>query len=256
MVYFIENFRNNLNFFLRNLLNFSRKNYKENPERPDKQSLSENQTELISSLEQRYGSLSGNYSNRIFLENIYFLNVFDKYFSKNKAEKISVLDIGSKNWSYAESEYLYFGSFTNNLTLKGIELDAYRLSVNLYSRYEIAKFYTEGMKNTSYIPGDFMKHEDKYDYMVWILPFITEYPLLRWGLPLKYFMPEKMLMHAYNHLNPGGELLIINQGENEFLIQKELYRKLNIQNVCDFGEIEDSFGLFRNKRYCSKIVKQ
>ena len=63
-----------------------------------------------------------------------------------------------------------------------------------------------------YIAGDLLKHNQKYDYIIWYLPFITEYPLIKWGLPLKYFKPLKMLEHAYHLLNKNGELLIINQG--------------------------------------------
>ena len=100
-----------------------------------------------------------------------------------------------------------------------------------------------------------MQLKNKYDRIIWILPFITEYPLLRWGLPLKYFIPEKMLFHAYELLNPNGELLIINQGENEYKIQQSLNSKLSITGITYYGEQEDRFNLFRNKRFCCKIIK-
>ena len=101
-----------------------------------------------------------------------------------------------------------------------------------------------------------MKHHQKYDYIIWILPFITEYPLVRWGLPLKYFKPEEMLIHAYNLLNPNGELLIINQGQEEYLIQQNLINStISNSEYLPLGEVEDYFNLFKNKRFSSKLIK-
>ena len=253
MAYFIDNLRNNFDFLFRSP--FSRKNYTEKSE--DLRDFFENEEEEIfyQELKEKYGQdLENNSTQRIFGENIYFLDVFDKYLTKKQKDNLAILDVGSKNWSYVKSEYLFFKSFSKNFALNGIELDAYRLSSNFYTRYEIAKFYTKNLSNTNYIVGDFLKHNQKYDYIIWILPFITEYPLVKWGLPLRYFKPEQMLNHAYDSLNDNGELLIINQGEEEYFIQQDLYKKLNFKPVL-FGEIEDKLCLFKNKRFCSKIIK-
>ena len=62
--------------------------------------------------------------------------------------------------------------------------------------------------------------------------------------------------YAYNLLNPNGELLIVNQGEEEYLIQQELVEKMNVKNnYLLLGEIADHFSFFKNKRYCSKLIK-
>ncbi len=223
MKYFLNNLKNNFDFFLRNHLVISRKNYCEK-----------------------------NSMESVMLDS-YFLSVFKKYLTCKKG-RIKALDVGSKNWEYVKSEYYFFKSFSADFTLNGIELDPYRLNSNFYNRLEIAKFHTKNLKNTNYITGDFLEHEEAYDYIIWILPFITQYPLVKWGLPLKYFKPEEMLNHAFSLLNMGGELLIINQGEKEYEIQRELNRKLHLPAQY-FGEIEDEYKLFKNKRYCSKIVK-
>ena len=245
MAYFFDNLKNNFDFFLRFPL--SRKNYGEK---------AEDLTDIdFAESKEKYGSeISQNSTRRIFLENLYFLNVFDKYLTKNFKARLSVLDVGSKNWSYVKSEYFFFKSFAKNFVLNGIELDAYRMTADFYTRFEVAKFYKKGLENTNYIAGDFLKHSEKYDYIIWILPFITQYPLVRWGLPLRYFKPEEMLARAYDLLNENGELLIINQGEEEHKIQQELNKTLNLPYT-SYGEIEDKFGLFKNKRYCLKIVK-
>ena len=224
MSYFFDNLKNNFDFFVRNHINLSRKNYCEKPK-------------LIN-----------------ILRNIYFFNIFRKCFSKIEKDEISVLDIGSKNWEYFQSEYSFFNIQYKNLIINGIELDSNRLNLNMYNRYEIAKFYTKNIPNAKYISGDFLKHNQKYDYIIWILPFITKYPLIRWGLPLRYFKPEEMLSHAYNILNKNGELLIINQGSEEYKIQQKLNEKLKLPAQY-FGKIDNKFNLFKNERYCSKITK-
>ena len=266
MPYIIDNLRNSFDFFLRNRITFSRKNYYEKPQNLSGIFTNEEQENLYAALENKYGDLlSQNTNKRNFLLNIYFLNIFDKYLTpKNSSpkENISILDIGSKNWAYVKSEYVFFKSFTKDFTLNGIELDAYRMYSNFYNRYEIAKFYTKDLPNTNYIPGDLLEHQQKYDYIIWILPFITEYPLVKWGLPLKYFKPEDMLIHAYNLLKPEGEMLIINQGEEEYLIQQELVNKTILESkylphkYLPLGLTEDPFGIFKHKRYCSKLIKQ
>ena len=256
MTYFLKNLKNKFDFFLRNNITFSRKNYIETPCSLNDINFSLKQKEFYQRLTEKYDcTLFDRLNTRNFLENLYFLNIFDKYFSNKSCTEISVLDIGSKNWSYVRSEYLFFSSISSNVHLDGIELDAYRLNCNFFSRYEIAQFYKNNLPNTEYYAGDFLEHKQKYDRIIWILPFITEYPLIKWGLPLKYFEPDKMLLHAYNMLNKGGELLIVNQGESEAEIQRDLLQKNNIPVSASFEEAEDVFELFKNKRFCFKTEK-
>ena len=251
---FYADFRNNFDFFLRNRIKISRKHYEEIPVNLNCIFENEEEKNLYNNLKQKYDlSTLYKYNDINFLINLYFLDIFDKYISPGKGN-ISVLDIGSKNWNYAGSEYIFFRRYADKLILNGIELDAYRLCTNLYNRFEIAKFYISDFENTNYIAGDFMNHNLQYDYIIWILPFITEYPHIRWGLPLKYFKPEQMLKKAYELLNNNGQIFIINQGENEYDIQKELINKLNLNCECA-GEINNVFNPFKNRRFCT-IIKR
>lgn len=255
MQYILDNIKNNIDFFLRNKFIFSRTNYNEKNE--DKSNLfNEN------SQKNQFKYLSNKYNLKIlnemsiqnYLENLYSLSVLDKYFSTQNKQNLNILDIGSKNWSYAPSEYIFFNNFCSDIQLNGIELDAYRVCRNLYTRLEIAKYHIKNLKNTEYLVSDLLEHNQKYDYIIWYLPFITKYPLVKWGLPLKYFKPLEMLKHAYNLLNDNGELLIINQGEEEYNIQQNLNKQLNAKTEY-YGKIDDIFKVFNNERYCSKIVK-
>ena len=247
MAYFFDNLKNNFDFSLRKNFSFSRKNYFESPENLE----DINTFGLGKKYDLNLFQPSTRYNYKL---NLYFLNVFDKYLSKNSFKNLSILDIGSKNWEYVKSEYLFFKSVCNDFILDGIELDSFRLNSRLFNRAEVAKFHTKDLLNANYISGDLLNHDKKYDRIIWILPFVTKYPLIRWGLPLKYFNPEKMLLHAYNLLNKDGEMLIINQGEEEYSIQQGLLSDLNIEYI-SLGEIEDKLKLFKNKRFCSKIIK-
>ena len=168
---------------------------------------------------------------------------------------IKILDIGCKNWYYAKGEHSFFASFCNDFKLDGVEIDAYRLYNNFYTRFEVAKFFIKNLENTNYIAGNLLELKEKYDYIIWFLPFVIIEPHIYWGLPKKYFNPEKLLKHAYSLLNNGGEMLIINQGENEAKVQENLLKNLNI-NFTPLGEITSENFEYQNKRFGFLIKKQ
>lgn len=256
MKYFFKNLKNYVDFFLRQKLIFSRKKYFVENESKEGllQGKEETEREKILSEKFHLNYLKSNSTRRNYLENLYTLDVLDKYLPIDFQENLKVLDIGCKNWFYVQGEYFFFKKFCNDLTLKGIEIDANRLYTNLYSRKEVAKFYIRDLKSTEYIVGNLLEQEDKYDYIVWILPFVFEEPLLKWGLPLSIFQPEKLLKKAYEILKPGGKMVIINQGVNEYNKQKSLCDTLNT-NYEEIGEIRSPFLQYESNRYLILIKK-
>ncbi len=223
-----EYLKNEIDFFIRSKTKFSRKNFVEKSEK------------TLKIIEQ---------------ENLYIYEILDKHFVKKyKQNQTQILDIGSKNWSYAKGQHKFFSTFCDNFTIDGVELDTHRLYPNFYSRYEAAKFYTRGLENTNYICANLLDINAKYHYITWFLPFISEYPLKKWGLPKRFFQPEKLLNHAYNLLEDNGQMIIINQGEKESNIQKGLLEKLNIPFTF-LGEIENKNSPYPQKRYGYLICK-
>lgn len=218
-----EDLKNKFDFYIRTKTKFSRKNY------------------------------SGNINNS---EAEYLLDILTNYFPIDFEESISVLDIGSKNWAYVKGEYDFFKNYSNQLILDGVEIDAYRLNSNFYSRYEIAQFYIKNFQGANhgvnYYPDNLLNINKKYDYIIWLLPFVTIYPLQKWGLPKKYFMPEKLLEHAYKLLNK--QMLIVNQGEEEAEIQKTMLDNLGIEYK-ELGTIESQALEFKNSRYGFWVIK-
>ena len=219
--------RNKFDFYIRTKTKFSKKNY------------------------------SGNINNP---ESEYLFEILTNYFPIDFEESISVLDIGSKNWAYVKGEYDFFKNYSNQLILDGVEIDAYRLNSNFYSRYEIAQFYIKNLQGVNlevnqgvnYYPDNLLNINKKYDYIIWLLPFVTIYPLQKWGLPKKYFMPEKLLEHAYKLLNK--QMLIVNQGEEEAEIQKTMFDNLGIEYK-ELGTIESQALEFKNSRYGFLVIK-
>jgi SAM-dependent methyltransferase len=186
------------------------------------------------------------------------IEFFETYLNLSEAGNIlQILDIGSKNWFYAEGEYSFFkyNSFEKEIYLTGIELDAYRLYTDLYSRYDYAAYYIRNLNNTNYIAEDFLCHQDNYDYITWFFPFVTTDPLINWGLPLKFFKPQDMLEHAYSLLKPNGTLIIVNQGKEECIEQENLLVKLSIP-YSPKGCFKSVFLDFSFERYITIVQKK
>jgi len=253
MMDYFQNLKNLIDFNLRQLLKISRKNYCEINEPKDGLFTDAQAIEQENELVKKYdlGFLKNNSTRENYLENLYTIDLLDRYLPLEVHDELSVLDIGCKNWFYAKGEYFFFKKHCKNLKLDGIELDPHRLYSNLYSRAQVAKYHANGLENTNYIEGDFLNHSGKYDYLIWILPFVFEYPHQKWGLPAKYFEPEKMLLNAYNSLRNqpnDGKIFILNQGEAEFEAQKALCEKLNLPYK-SIGKVQSDFLEYKYPRY-------
>lgn len=249
--------KNRIDFYLRNLFRFSRKGYSQEPE--SKENLFDEKIQAKEErLIRRYGlkKFRETSSRSNYCENLFVLELLDDYLRPKRKKQLKVLDIGSKNWSYAKAEHSFFKKFTThgNLTIDGIELDAYRVYSNFYSRYDAAKYNTKGLLGANYIVGDFMQHIGKYDYIIWILPFVSKYPHKMWGLPKKFFKPKEMLEKAFNDLTEDGIMVIVNQDEDEYILQKELFEELEIPYM-PCGKFKCSFFEYKYPRYVSIVTR-
>lgn len=222
-----ENFKNSIDFYLRNKIKFSRKNFIEKNKK------------LIE---------------RNIQENLYTEDILSQAFQKIDKTDVQILDIGTKNWFYAKGEHNFFNKLYENFSIDGIELDAYRIYSNFYNRLEVAKYHTKNLENMNYIAGNLLDINKKYDYIIWFLPFVKPKAHMLWGLPLKYFYPEKLFLHAYNLLQKNGQMLIVNQGKEEACVQEKMlnsfnikYEKLNELNSVHFKYQNTRFGFLVKK---------
>ena len=110
----LEDLKNNIDFFIRNITKFSRRNF----------------------IEKNAEMIKINYA-----QNLYMKDILNQCFEKIYRDSLKVLDIGCKNWFYAKGQHAYFSEFCRNVFMDGVEIDAFRLYSNFYSRYEVAKYY-------------------------------------------------------------------------------------------------------------------
>ena len=235
----MSDLKNKIDFFLREKTKFSRKNYSPKPQEV---------SDLIPDSEYDLTILKNDITRLNCSENLYILDILDKYFPIFPHEDLKILDIGSKNWFYARGEYIYFKNACHHLEMTGVELDAYRLCWNLYSRKEIAKYNIKYLPFTRYIADNFLNINGCFDYITWFLPFVGEFQHKQWGLPMKYFNPAQMLAHAKECLTDGGSMFIVNQGESEYWLQKQLCKDLGLQYQ-EIGLIRSDFYQYRYPRY-------
>lgn len=248
------NLRNSIDFFLRRKIHFSRINYTEKNENKADLGFSDFEVKQENYLLNKYNfeDYKNNSTVANYCQNLYILALLDKYLLVNPTEKISILDIGSKNWYYVRSEYSYFRKYCTELQLDGVEIDAYRLYANFYNRLEVAKFYMKGLSGVNYISDDVRNINNTYDYIIWILPFVLIEPHRYWGLPDKYFNPHNLFKHAHSLLNSKGKMFIINQGEHELEAQKNIIKGLNFETLL----IDNIFYQYKYNRYLSIIEKE
>ena len=254
---FFENIKNSIDFWLRKRIKISRGNY--SPKNEPKAEIFDNlakEKEEKFLLKYNLAHLRENSTKVNYLENLYTIDLLENFLNPLPSKNLKILDIGSKNWSYAQGEYHFFkyNNFEKEIYLDGIELDANRLYLDLCSRFDYAQYYIKNLINARYIAGNFLNHRENYDYIVWVLPFVTTLPLLKWGLPLKHFQPEEMLKHAYNNLLPDGKILIVNQGEEEYKIQQKLCESLKIPYFGK-GLFKSVFMDFQPERFITMIHK-
>ncbi|MEW5822684.1 MAG: hypothetical protein AB1782_20995 [Cyanobacteriota bacterium] len=268
MTYILKNLINIFTYPIRNTIRFSR---------PIKTIINEDKINIFSNEEEikeeqrlinyyQMESFKNNSSLIHYKENLYSLKLLEdnlKNVSFNwDIERLKILDIGSKNFSYAISLNNFFSLFhpsykTNRIIyLDGIEIDPYRIMVDLHSRYDYAMYYIKDLQNTKYITSNLLDFkENQYDIITWFLPFIVKEPLLNWGLPLKYFEPENMLKHAYNLLKSQGIILVVNQSEIEFKIQLQIIKGLGLNYIEIEKPYSNYFSPFKHERYITVVKK-
>jgi SAM-dependent methyltransferase len=199
---------------------------------------------------QRYQQLQQSYSlddwprlcDKVeYIENLYVLDVLTQHLPTPLSGGRG-LDIGCRNFSHLPALSAFM-----HATWDGVELDAYARYLNGYTRRAYGEWMAKQREQARYIAGSLLDVNGRYDLIVWILPFIVPAPLRAWGLPSRFFQPLQLLQHAYALLNPGGFMLIVNQGDAEAEVQQQLLDAAAI-TARPLGELRSPFSPFRNKR--------
>jgi hypothetical protein len=140
------------------------------------------------------------------------------------------LDVGSKNFDYVDALQGFWRhrEGEREVQLTGLEIDAYRRYTDVRTRRAWAQHYASFCPGARYVVGDLQRHNSRYHVITWFFPFVTEFPLLRWGLPLGLFQPAALLAHALSLLEPEGVLILVNQTDAEVVVQRHLLAELEV----------------------------
>ncbi|MBX7148317.1 hypothetical protein K1X76_04475 [bacterium] len=223
----IRSFLNSIFYFIRRHVHLSRSNYSEVSARAlnDLQPETKNEIEKLSKQYQIKFEDTLNRGNS--LENYHLLHLLgtvQKKWNWILPQNKNVCDVGSKNFYYAKTLEIFF----KPQSLTGIELDAFVLYDDLHTRKSYAEFYLKQIGRSRYLPINFLNFSEKTDIITLFYPFVISEPLIRWGLPLSEFKPELFFKHVAQTLNANGQVLIINQGDEEWIAVQKLAKNAGL----------------------------
>lgn len=149
---------------------------------------------------------------------------------------LRVLDVGSKNFDYADALSAFWTTGGVPPRLTGIELDAHRRYTDFRTRRAWAEHYASFVPDARYVAGDVLAWTEPADAVTWFYPFLTRGPLNRWGLPARFLRPRDLLDHVAGLVSPGGVLLIANLNDDEAALQRALLEEAGLPHS-DLGAV-------------------
>jgi len=180
----VKNLRNRLDFFLRGRLTWGR-------DLPDDFIPSETDRKLQSEVREFFGLFPWS------------------QLLHGMPRKVTVLDVGARNFATASVMEECFVREGYLPELHGIEIDAYRRLRDFRTRKDYGEFFARRAMNARYHAIDFCDWSESCDFIFLLNPFVSEGPLLSWGLPLNELKPRIIFEHAARLLSPRkGKLLL------------------------------------------------
>jgi len=147
------------------------------------------------------------------------------------------VDVGSADFRYATALQRFFvhhaATAARTVDLLGVEIDGYGVYRDRHVRADHGRAHARlAGPGVRYQVGDFTRLELTPQHAITLLfPFLSFYPLLRWGSPVTHYRPARLLGRAAQALVPGGWLLVVNQTAAEFARLAALLRRLPLQLV-------------------------
>ena len=186
---------------------------------------------------------------------MYYLDLFQSAFDKINAllpQKINAVDVGPSDWFYLAAlvNFLryYQVSEGRELIIHGFEIDPYRVYDNFHARHNIACQRISAFDCVQYHKEPFSASTENYDLVLQCFPFLFLKDHLSWGLPKGLFNPGKLLADVAFSLKKDGLLLIINQGEAENRMQKEMLDEAQLSLLTEF-EFTSMFKKYDHEHY-------
>ncbi|WP_426446239.1 hypothetical protein ACP26L_21555 [Paenibacillus sp. S-38] len=191
--------------------------------------------------------------------NLYVLDLLEAcrpHMASLGIERVRAVDVGSRTFYYAPALFHFYRTLAAVERLHGVEFDAYRRYRTGYTAYDYAQAYLRelGCPAAAYLPMDFLGYREPFNLCTFFLPFVTEDPLLHWGLPLESFLPYRLFEHAYHHLESPGVLIITNKGLEEQAQQHRILDSLQI-GYRNLGPFTSPFYSYDLPRYVTLVIK-
>lgn len=176
-------------------------------------------------------------------ENLYLLDVLDRFVAIGPDKTRRGLDVGSKNGSSLPALAAF-----SRCPWDLVEIDAHRRYWDFTTRRAHGEWMARRFAGSRFVAGSVVDLFGKYDLVTWVLPFVRPGPLESWGLPRRLFAPEELLRHVIGRVAPGGTLLVINQGDVERETQAHLFAKIGV-SAEDLGRVESALSPFIRPRF-------
>jgi hypothetical protein len=190
-----------------------------------------------------------------FRENLFYIQMMETALNRTDVrlpDPLSAADIGPSNWFYVQGLAAFLRWYRTpeerELHLTAFEPDAYQVQVDLYSRYDHALASMDGLSGVSYLPNAFRLQPQAYRLITLFFPFVFIRDHLEWGLPKGMFDPLTLLDAVWRSLEPGGLLIIANQGLEEHRRERENLESLKIP-VTDAFKMDSLLYTYPEERY-------
>jgi hypothetical protein len=164
-----------------------------------------------------------------YRENLFYLHLLECALEASAIslpDTIRAADIGPSHWFYVQAQAALLRWWRTphprEIDLQGYEIDAYRVYADLHSRHDHALGHMRGLPGVTYIPRGFSAQPTTFHLIFMLFPFVFSKDHLEWGLPGSLFQPRALLQAAWQSLQSGGLLIIVNQGEAEHTAQRAL----------------------------------
>lgn len=133
------------------------------------------------------------------------------------AQPLAAVDVGCGVFQYAAGlqRWLRFAGTgaPREVVLLGVEIDGFGIYRDGSSRADHAAAHAAlAGPGTRFQVADIRRLVlPPQDVVTMLFPFLSAYPLLRWGAPLHHLRPRAVLAAAVGALRPGGLLVVVNQ---------------------------------------------
>lgn len=175
-------------------------------------------------------------------ESLYALDVVDRFVPKELPTGRG-LDVGAKNGATLPGL-----ATAQPRGWDAVELDAHRRYAWGSTRRVYGEALAHHFADCRFVSGSVTDLQGPWALVTWFLPFLTQEPLEAWGLPQRYLEPERLLRHVLANVLPGGQVLILNQGDDEAALQRDLLSRVGA-HWHDLGPVNVPTSPYRLERF-------